>query len=112
MMTDYCGFCRNRVNGYEFAEFSDEENEYNYHNKAETGEEKHFLAHTFGESEKVEYNLNSRVADEVDSVYASVASESVHTDDDDDDVEEKNLKSDTYKCDLNTMDNQGTYYVQ
>ncbi|KAK4735925.1 hypothetical protein R3W88_010186 [Solanum pinnatisectum] len=107
-------FWRNRVNGYEFAEFSDEEHEYNYHNKAETGEGKHFLANTFRETEKIEYNLNSRVADEGDSVYASLASESVHTDDDDD-VEEKNLKSNTNKCDLNMMDNDinhGKFYTK
>ncbi|XP_055827202.1 uncharacterized protein LOC129895503 isoform X2 [Solanum dulcamara] len=105
-------FWRNRVNRYEFAEFSDEENEYNYHNDAETGEEKHFLAHTFRENEKIEYNLNSSVANKVDSVYASPASKFVHTDDDDD-VEEKNLNSDSYNCDLNMTDsdfNHGKLY--
>lgn len=103
-------FWRNRVNGYEFAEFSDEENEYNYHNDAETEGKNHLLAHTFRGNEKIEYNLNSNVVDEGDSAYASVASESVHTDDD---VEEKNLNSESYNCNLNMMDDDidhGKFY--
>ncbi|KAM3246181.1 hypothetical protein P3L10_007948 [Capsicum annuum] len=96
-------FWRNRNSGYEFAEFSDEENEYNYHNDAESGEGNDFLAHTFRENGKIEYNLNSSVADEGDSVYATPDSESVH--DDDHDNEEKILNSDSYNCDLDTTDN-------
>ncbi|CAN4086710.1 unnamed protein product [Withania somnifera] len=97
-------FWRNQDNGYEFAEFSDEENEYNYH--AETGEKNHFIAHTFLENEKIENNLNNNVADEGDSVYASPASDSLHTEEDC--VEEKILYSESYNCDLDIMD--GKFY--
>ncbi|MCD7451795.1 hypothetical protein HAX54_013444 [Datura stramonium] len=104
-------FWRNRNNGYEFAEYSDEENEYNY-NDAETGEgKKHFIARTSRENEKIEYNLNNGVPGEGDSIYASPASESVHSDDDD--VEEKILNSESYNCDLDMMDNDinhGKFY--
>ncbi|XP_059306650.1 uncharacterized protein LOC132058104 [Lycium ferocissimum] len=103
-------FWRNRDNAYEFAEFSDEESEY-YHNEVETNEENHYVACAFREHGKTEYSLNSNVADEGDSIYASLASESVHSDDDD--VEEKILNLKSYKCDLDMMDsdiNHGKVY--
>ncbi|XP_016456095.1 uncharacterized protein LOC107780088 [Nicotiana tabacum] len=108
-------FWRNRENGYEFAEFSDEENEY-YHNDAETGQENHFVTETFRESETLVFMPNGNAqenqifsyakqspkqscgTDEGDSVYGSPASKSVHSDHD----EEEILNSDSYNCDSQT----------
>ncbi|XP_019223396.1 PREDICTED: uncharacterized protein LOC109205173 [Nicotiana attenuata] len=117
-------FWRNRDKGYEFSEFSDEENEY-YHNDAEKGEENHCVADTFRESETLVFMPNANAqenqifsyaeqstkescnTDEGNSVYGSPASESVHSDDD----EEKILNSDSYNCDSETNDiNHGKCY--
>ncbi|KAK4350017.1 hypothetical protein RND71_029330 [Anisodus tanguticus] len=92
-------FWRNRDNTYEFADFSDEENEYYHHNVAETEKEKYFVGRTFRENEKTGYILNNTVTDEEESIYGSPAY------DDDDDEEEKILNSKSYNYDLDMMDN-------
>ncbi|KAJ8536012.1 hypothetical protein K7X08_034413 [Anisodus acutangulus] len=104
-------FWRNRDNTYEFADFSDEENEYYHHNVAETEKEKYFVGRTFRENEKTGYILNNTVTDEGESIYGSPASEFVHSDDDVD--EEKILNSKSYNYDLDMMDNDinhGKFY--
>ncbi|MCD7462606.1 hypothetical protein HAX54_048893 [Datura stramonium] len=90
-------FWRNQ-DGYEFAEFCDdeemeEENEY-YHNNAEAMEENHFIDDQFlGFENDTEDNYYS--TEEEESIYSSVVdSESIHTDDDDDEPEIKETYDD------------------
>ncbi|KAJ8540509.1 hypothetical protein K7X08_032496 [Anisodus acutangulus] len=71
-------FWRNQ-DGYEFAEFSDdEENEY-YHNNAKPLEENHFIDDEYiGFEKNIEENYST---DEEESIYSSLDSESIQTDD-------------------------------